>query len=573
MSLSSNRARTRLPALVGLGALALTAACGGSSATKTSPGSGASAKPVVVGTKGGNLTLLAQSDFEHLDPARVYVTNSSDFSRLLYRTLTTYAAKPGLAGTEVVPDLATDLGTPSDSAKTWTFHLKPGAKYEDGTAITSKDIKYGVERTFSDLLPEGAPYFNTLLVGAGVYKGPYKDPKGDLKGVETPDDATIIFHFMKPLADMRYAAALTTTAPVPQAKDTGVKYDARPFSSGPYKIDTYVRGKSIKLVRNANWDPKSSPAIGAYPDTIEALFNLDGATIDQRLLADQGPDQTAVQDVPVQPENVLKVTTDPAIKARSITGFDNSVTYTAMDTTKAPFDKLAVRQAMEIAYPKFAARLAGGGTTAGDFAHDVIVPTLSAHKDFDLYPTGDKGDPAKAKKMLADAGFPNGVTVTLGSANTPASLKVSAAVKAGLAPAGFNVTIVPIDPAKYYDTIGTPAKQPNLVNYGWIPDWPSASTVIPPLFTCGAIKPQGNNNVANYCNKDFDALSDKALATTDPKAADEIWAQLDQMLLKDAVVVPKLFGKVLSIAGSKVKNTYGALPFGGEVDLANVSVQ
>lgn len=571
MSLSSTRARTRLPALVGLGALVLTAACGGSS-TKTTSGNGASAAPVV-GKKGGTLTVLAQADFEHLDPARSYVTNASDFGRLLYRTLTTYANKPGLAGTQVVPDLATDLGTPSDGAKTWTFHLKPGAKYEDGSAITSQDIKYGVERTFSDLLPEGAPYFNTLLVGAGTYKGPYKDPTGDLKGVETPDATTIIFHFMKPLADMRYAAALPTTAPVPKAKDTGVKYDARPFSSGPYKIESYVRGKSIKVVRNTYWDPKSSPAIGAYPDVIEGLFNLDGATIDQRLLADQGPDQTALEDVSVQPENVLKVTTDPALKARTITGFDNSVNYVAMDTTKAPFDKVAVRQAMEVAYPKFAARLAGGGSTAGDFAHSVIVPTLSAHKDFNLYPTpGDKGDPAKAKQMLAAAGFPNGVKVTLGETNTPAGLKVAAAVKAGLAPAGFDVTIIPIDPAKYYDTIGTPAKQPNLVNYGWIADWPSASTVIPPLFTCGAIKPSGNNNVANYCNKDFDALSNKALATTDPKAADAIWGQLDQMLLKDAVVVPTLYGKVLSLYGSKVKNAYAGLPFGGEADLANVSV-
>ena len=570
MSLSPTRARTRLPALVGLAALAVTAACGGSSTKTTSSGS---TPAPVAGKKGGALTLLAQSDFEHLDPARVYVTNASDFARLIYRTLTTYDNKPGLAGTDVVPDMATDLGTPSDNAKTWTFHLKPGLKYEDGSAITAQDVKYGVERTFSDLLPEGAPYFNTLLVGAGTYKGPYKDPKGDLKGVETPDASTVIFHFMKPFADMRFAGALTTTAPVPKAKDTGVKYDARPFSSGPYKIATYTRSKSIKLVRNVNWDPKSSPAIGAYPDTVEALFNLDGATIDQRLLADNGVDQTAVMDVAVQPENVVKVTADPAVKARSNSGFDNSVTYTAMDTSKPPFNKLEVRQAMEYAFPKFAARLAGGGSSLGDFAHSVIVPTLSAHKDFDLYPTGDKGDPAKAKQMLTAAGFPNGVTATLGVANTPAGLKVAAAVKAGLAPSGFNITILPIDPAKYYDTIGTPAKQPNLVGYGWIADWPSASTVLPPLFTCGAIKPQGNNNVANYCNKAFDALSDKALATTDPKAADVIWAQMDQMLIKDAAVVPRLFGKILSIHGSKVKNTYPALPYGGEVDLANISVQ
>ena len=123
--------------------------------------------------KGGTLTVLSNQDFTHLDPARNWVMNDMDFgTRLLYRTLVSYKAAPGTAGGELVPDLATDLGTPSNGAKTWTFHLKPGIKYEDGTPVTAQDIKYNVERSFSPDLPGGADYAARYLKGAEGYKRP-----------------------------------------------------------------------------------------------------------------------------------------------------------------------------------------------------------------------------------------------------------------------------------------------------------------------------------------------------------------------------------------------------------------
>lgn len=570
MSLYPSRARRCASALVGVGALALVAACGGSSGG--SSGNNSSSKSIT-GTKGGTLYYLSESDFEHLDPARNYVTDAGDFGRLIFRTLTTYDNKPGLDGTNVVPDLATDLGTPSDNAKTWKYTLKKGIKYEDGTEITAKDVKYGVERTFSELLPEGPTYIKDALVGGESYKGPYKDKAG-LASIETPDDYTIIFHFTKPFADFRYAGALTTTAPVPQAKDTGVKYDEHPISSGPYKIATYARGKSITFVRNTFYDPKTDTARGAYPDRIEGLLSLDGATIDQRLIAANGTDAEAFSFKAVQPENVTKITTDPALKGRATIGFDNSIAYTAMNTVKGATKDIKVRQALEVAYPLYAARVAAGGPTVGDFATDVLVPSLSSHKDLSVYDTKDhKGDPDKAKQMLADAGYPNGVSISLGVPATTTGPKVAAVVKQGLEKAGFKVKLQVIDPSKYYDTIGNPSLQPDLVNYGWIADWPSASTVIPALFTCKSIKPQGNNNPSNYCNKDFDTQVDAASAETDAKKASGLWAALDKKLIEDAVVIPKYYGKILSLNGPSLKNIGPALPFGGQIDVANVSVK
>lgn len=568
MSLVPSGVPRRALVVAVVGALALSAACVGSKGTTSK---GASGK-----TKGGVLHYLSLSDFEHLDPARVDVPSEQDFARLLYRTLMTYDNRPGIDGTLVVPDLAEGPGTPSDDAKTWTYKVKKGQKYEDGSEITAQDIKYGVERTFSDDLTGGPRYYNTLLANASSYPGPYKDKSG-FTSIETPDRYTIVFHFAKPFGDADYAAALTTTAPVPVKEDNGVGFDDRPFSSGPYKIKDYQRGTSIDLVRNPFWDPKGSSAIGAHPDEIKGELALDGASIDRRIATSKGADGTAVTDKPnLEPQSVHDYLDNARYKRFVYRGLDGSTAYSAMNTLKGPFADIKVRQAFEVAYPLATARTAAGGPTVGDFATDLLPPSLTSHQTLDVYglkANGFRGDPARAKQMLADAGYTNGVTITTDVPDTGTAGKVATAVKAALAPAGFSLDIKQIAAAKYLDTIRQPATQPDLVGFTWMPAWPSAATVIPPLFTCSAIKAQGNNNPSNYCDRGFDAQVDRALAETDRSEQDVIWKALDEQLIEEAVVLPRYFGITTWLYGRHVKNVRSALPFGGEIDLANVAVK
>src|SRR4051795_7592802 len=223
----------RWRALTALGATAALSlsACGGSSDSggNSGGGSGTAASNAAVGkvfnasTKKGGVVQVANSgDWDTLDPGETYYAYSWNFARLYGRSLVMFKSAPGKDGATLVPDLAQSLGTPSDNAKTWTYKLRKGVKFEDGTAVTSKDVKYAVERSLDKAtFPNGPTYFNDALDLQG-YTSPYKDKSADklgLKAIETPDDATIIFKLKKPFSGFDYFAQLPATIPVPQKKD------------------------------------------------------------------------------------------------------------------------------------------------------------------------------------------------------------------------------------------------------------------------------------------------------------------------------------------------------------------
>ncbi len=233
------------------------AACGPEDSKGAAGASGADGKP----QKGGTLTVLNSNPQQDFDPARLYTSGGGNVPSLVFRTLTTRNREDGAEGAKVVPDLATDLGTPSKDATVWTYTLKDGLKYEDGTAITSADIKYGIERSFAAELSGGAPYLRDWLIGGADYQGPYKDKKG-LDSIEVPDEKTIVFHLDKPEGEFPFLATQTQTTPVPQAKDTGTKYEEHPVSSGPYKVVTPTRttvsGSSWSATRTGRRRPTRS---------------------------------------------------------------------------------------------------------------------------------------------------------------------------------------------------------------------------------------------------------------------------------------------------------------------------
>src|SRR5947199_1468238 len=240
-----SRQRGLAYAAVAVTALALVASgCGGSSS-----GGGGSNKPKAAANvfnagvngvrnvstkKGGTLNLIADSDCDYYDPARTYYGHCWDMQRLFSRGLMAYKALPGNGSLDVVADIATAPGNSPDG-KNWTYHLRSGLKFEDGSPITSKNVKYAIERVFAQSVINGGPTYviNFLCPtatnasgGCDAYPGPYKDKDPNhlgLSTITTPDDQTVVFHLNTKVGDWNYIMALPASTPVPIAYDQSAK--------------------------------------------------------------------------------------------------------------------------------------------------------------------------------------------------------------------------------------------------------------------------------------------------------------------------------------------------------------
>ncbi|GHJ93955.1 ABC transporter substrate-binding protein [Streptomyces sp. NE5-10] len=575
----NKRTRTLAIALVSTLSLGLAACSTGSSGGKTggperkNPAA-ANAGAVIGGTpqKGGTLTVLSNQDFTHLDPARNWVMPDMDFgTRLLYRTLVTYRAAPGAEGSELVPDLAEDLGTPSDGAKTWTFRLKAGLKYEDGSPVTAQDVKHNVERSFSPDLPGGPDYAARYLAGAEGYQGPAQGKH--LDSVKTPDARTIVFELHKPFAEFPFAATLPTFAPVPPAQDKGAQYDNRPFSSGPYKIESYARDKQMVLVRNPHWDPASDSVRKAYPDRIVVTMGLKGNQIDDRLVASAGGDSSAVAWSTLRPESISKVLTKADVKARLLAESSSCTEMLQMHTGRAPFDDLKVRQAVQWALDREAIVTAAGGPAVTDAAGAAMPGSLfTGGKQPDTLGIPLAGDPEKARQLLKEAGKADGLSTSLTvNINDKA---IGEAVQQSLGKAGIKVTIETVDPSAFYDTIGDTKNRTDLVYTGWCPDFPSGTTFLPFVFDGRFVKEKGNSGNHSLFKDDATMKRmDEIAAMTDGDAANKAWQELDGQILAKAPVAPGAMKRRALLVGTNVAGAYGHTSWSGQLDYATVGLK
>jgi peptide/nickel transport system substrate-binding protein len=575
-------------AAVAVSALALVAAgCGGSSsgggggnkpqAAKQEFNAGVTGIRNVSDKKGGTLNLIADGDCDYYDPARTYYGHCWDMQRLFSRTLMSYKAEPGTAGLDVVPDLASEAGTTSDGGKTWTYKLRSGLKFEDGSPITSKEVKYAIERVFAQSVINGGPtYVITYLCPGGTdasgacktYPGPYKDKAADhlgLSTIKTPDDTTIEFDLNQKVGDWNYIMALPASAPVPIAYDQsakgGAKYTFHPMSSGPYKFETYSPGKSLTMVRNTNWDQSSDPFRKALVDKVVFTVDTNDEDVDNRLINNIA--DVDINGVGVQVATQSKILTNPTLKARADNPVTGATRYIAIESKVAPFDNINCRIAVQYAVSKVDWQTARGGPIGGgDIGTTMLNPTVKGYTKFDLYPDNNgAGDVTKAKEYLQKCGKPNGFTTHMATQNTGKGKAVAAAVQNSLKRVGINVIIDEGDAATYYSQfIGAPAvnrqKDRGLMYAGWGADWPTGYGFFSSIIDGRKILAQGNSNYSETNDPKINQMIDQAAAETDPDAAAKIWGDVDKELMAQATLVPMTYDKALVINSTNVTNAF-----------------
>ncbi|KOG34717.1 ABC transporter substrate-binding protein [Streptomyces resistomycificus] len=590
---TSGRRKQALAAVAAVTALLTTAACGGGD----SDGNGGSKNGAAgfdaannkiaqasAAKKGGTLKFGGAQDADSWDTTRGYYGFMWNFSRYYSRQLVTNKAEPGKAGAEVTPDLATDVAKVTDDGKTYTYTLRDGVTWEDGKPITSKDIKYGIERVWAqDVLSGGPVYLKDVLDPKGEYKGPYKDKSADklgLKAIETPDDKTIVFKLPKANSDFEEMLALTSASPVRQDKDTKSKYGLHPFSSGPYKFQSYSPGKDLTLVRNTEWKQSSDPVRKAYPDKITVKFFSNANDLDQRLIS--GDLDLDINQTGMSPQG--RTTALKQHKANLDNPVSGYVRYAVFPQSVKPFDNEHCRKAVIYGADHVSLQTARGGPVAGgDIGTNMLPPSVpgaegQAYDPYELNGANKSGNAAKAKEELKACGQPNGFKTTIAVRNNkPVEVATAQSLQASLKKVGITVDIDQYDGSQTSGIIGSPEnvkkKGYGIIIMGWGPDFPSVQGFGLPLWDGSYILESGNNNFALIDDKTINGLFDQYVTTLDDSGKTKIATEINHKVMEGGYYLPFVFEKFINWRSSNLANVYTSDGYSGMYDFVNLGLK
>ena len=561
-------------------ALTLTGACASSKSTTTATNTAkfnAALNAVYNPSdkKGGTITMAISEDWDSVDTGDTYYGLSWNLLRLYSRSLVMFDPVPGPDGNKLVPDLADSLGVSSDGGKTWTYHLRAGVKFQDGTPITSKDVKYAELRSFDKtVLVNGPTYMNDWLNWPAGYTGPYKQPNVNTdQAISTPDDRTIVYHLKRPFGGFDYFAMLPSSAPVPKAADQGtnggVNYKKHVVSSGPYKFQSYEAGKGFTLVRNTNWDPATDPNRKALPDEYVIKLGVDATDIDNQLLA--GTIQVDLAGTGVQTATLPQVLSNPTNRANADNPTAARLWYTSINPTVAPFDNIDCRRAVMYAADKVGYQNAYGGPLAGgDIATSLMPPIIPGYQKTDAYPDGadHKGDLDKAKAALDACGKPNGFSTNMAyRSDRPKEKATAESLQQSLKRVGISLTLKGYPTGDYFSIdVGKPsflvANNLGLATNGWAADWNDGFGFLQQIVDGRVIRPSGGSSNLSVNFPAINTMVDEAMSESDAAKRNQDWAAIDKAVMDQAVILPGVWAKAVTIRGKGLTNVFVNEAFG-----------
>jgi peptide/nickel transport system substrate-binding protein len=532
---------------------------------------------------GGDLTMLAATDTDYLDPGHTYYTFGEMVVLATNRPL--YSFKPGDA-LHPVPDLAAADPQISADQKTVTVTIKPGIRYAPPVdrEVTSADVKYAFERFFSVNVGGQYPGYFQVIKGA-----PSRETRGvrAISGITTPDPHTIVFSLRK-AAGVSFAASLVMPITVPVPAEYAKPFDAHNPSTynthvaftGPYMVQKYDPGKSIQLVRNPNW-VAATDYRPAYLSSIHITTNASDAVAAGRkvatgrdLLLDTNPPADVLRSVRASSPGLL--TTVPAGGFR----------YFSLNTEIKPFNNLNVRKAVMAGFDRTAARRARGGADVGDLATHFLPPDLpgfaqagglDGFPDIDYFNKSNvSGNRKLAAKYLKKAGYKSGKytgkkpLLLVGANIGPGKATIEVAARQ-LRRLGFKTRVrVVAQDAVYTDWCQVASKKVAMCAAGWFKDFADPQSMLEPPFKGASINRHGGNiNYSMLDDRQVDAAMDAA-ATATGDARLQQWAAIDKLLIQKAAGIPFLWDKTTLLHAPNVSSA--ANPYIGLWDLSYTSI-
>lgn len=488
--------------VIGLLVVALAAACAIGSAA---------AGPKI----GGTLVYGRGADSVSLDPTNVTDGESLRVTRQIFDGLVSYKEKD----TNIEPALATSWECSKDGL-TWTFKLRKGVKFHDGTPFNAEAVKFNFERQMFKDNPYHTGDFEYWL---GMFGG----FPGVAKSVTAADAYTVKFKLERPQAPFLANMAMSNFIIISPAaiKKYGNDIGNHPVGTGPFKFVKWDRGDKITLEANKTyWGGRpylDKIIFRSIPDNSARLIELQSGGI--QLMDSVNPDDVAL----VKKDKNLQTLLRPPF----------NVGYLALNMDKKPFDNLLVRQAVNMAINKAALVKAFYAGMASP-AKNMMPPSLWGYNDkVTDYPF----DATKAKALLAKAGYPDGFETTLWAMPVarpymPQPTKIGEAIQANLATIGIKAKIVTFDWGTYLDKIANGEHDMCLI--GWTGDNGDPDNFLYMLLDKDQAVKGSANNYSFYRSEEVHNLLVKAQQESDPKVRADLYAKAQQLIHNDAPVVP-----------------------------------
>ncbi|MGO7073625.1 ABC transporter substrate-binding protein [Rhizobium johnstonii] len=473
--------------------------------------------------QGGDIVVTYKDDITTLDPAIGYDWVNWSMIKSLYSRLMDYA--PGTPNP--VPSLAESF-TVSPDGLTYTFKLHKGVKFSNGREVVASDVKYSIERAVDPKTQgPGAGFF-------GAIKG-FEDETGGktttLSGIETPDDSTVIFNLSRPDATFLHVLAINFASVVPKeaVEAAAGDFGKKPVGSGTFILKDWTIGQQLVFERNKDYFVKGVPYIDSFKvevgqEPLVALLRLQKGEVD---IAGDG----------IPPAKFLEIKNSAEGAQMIVDGEQLHTGYITLNTKVKPFDNLKVRQALNMAINKDRiTRILNGRATP---ANQPLPPLMPGYdKSF----TGYAYDVAKAKALLAEAGYPDGFETVLYSTNTDPQPRIAQAIQQDLAAVGVKAEVRALAQANVIAAGGTEGEAPMIWSGGmaWIADFPDPSNFYGPILGCAGAVP-GGWNWSWYCNADLDKRAVAADSMSDPAKAAERTAAWDKIftdIMADAPWIP-----------------------------------
>jgi len=440
---------------------------------------------------------------------------------------------------KVEPALAERWDVSADGRR-YTFHLRHGVTFHDGTPFTARNVVASWQRALDPATKSGAAQFLSPIEGAREFNG---GTARTISGLSALNDSTLLVTLTEPLAIFTKMLAMPVASIVPAR--TPANFGEHPIGTGPWKLVTWKHDDFLLFARNASYfdgPPKTDSLrarIIAEPSTAVAEYesgNVDVLEIPAAEASDWLEDESR------QPE----LESTPALE----------LVYIGINTTRGPLADPRVRQAINYAIDvnRIIERLIGG---RGTRAAGVVPPALGGY-DSTRHPY--PYDTLKARALLAAAGHPNGIDVELWTSQTPIYLRIAETVQAYLNAVGIRTKIVQRESAAA--RAAARKGQTDMILKDWYADYPDAEDFLYPLLH-SANKGAGGN-VSFYANPLFDSLVTASRRELDEGRRNALYRQADSVAFADAPMVFLYFYNELYAIQPWVKGFVPPVIFNGQ---------